>query len=61
MGRMDKVQEQGRKKKLCQGFHIIGSEVIGLTPAKALIDCAAYYLQLENFDDKKQVMENHLL
>jgi glutamate formiminotransferase len=43
------------------GVPIVGSEVIGLTPAKALIDCAAYYLQIENFDDKKQVLENHLL
>ena len=39
----------------------IGSEIIGLTPAKALIDCAEYYLQIENFDYKKQVLENHLL
>ena len=43
------------------GVTIIGSEIIGLTPAKALIDCAEYYLQIENFDYKKQVLENHLL
>jgi glutamate formiminotransferase len=43
------------------GVSIIGSEVIGLTPAKALIDCAEYYLQIENFDYNKQVLENHLL
>ena len=43
------------------GVHIIGSEVIGLTPAKALIDCAEYYLKIENFDYAKQVLENHLL
>lgn len=43
------------------GVNIIGSEVIGLTPAKALIDCAEYYLQIEEFDYKKQVLENHLL
>lgn len=43
------------------GVSIIGSEVIGLTPAKALIDCAEYYLQIEKFDYKKQVLENHII
>lgn len=43
------------------GVSIIGSEVIGLTPAKALIDTAEYYLKIENFDYGKQVLENHLL
>ena len=43
------------------GVRIIGSEIIGLTPAKALIDCADYYLKIEKFDYKKQVLENHLL
>ncbi|MBP2099753.1 glutamate formimidoyltransferase [Enterococcus rivorum] len=43
------------------GVNIIGSEVIGLTPAKALIDTAEYYLQIEAFDYGKQVLENHLL
>ncbi len=43
------------------GVTITGSEIIGLTPVKALADCAEYYLQIENFDYKKQVLENHLL
>jgi glutamate formiminotransferase len=43
------------------GVSIIGSEIIGLTPAKALVDCAEYYLRIENFDYQKQVLENHLL
>lgn len=43
------------------GVQITGSEVIGLTPAKALIDCAEYYLKIEGFDYGKQVLENHLL
>lgn len=43
------------------GVRIIGSEVVGLTPAKALVDCAEYYLKIENFDYKNQVMENHLI
>ena len=43
------------------GVRIIGSEIVGLTPAKALIDCAEYYLKLENFHCSEQVMEYHLL
>ena len=43
------------------GVRIIGSELVGLTPAKALVDCAEYYLKLENFDCEKQVMEYHLI
>ena len=43
------------------GVRITGSEIVGLAPAKALIDCAEYYLQLEGFDYGKQVLENHLL
>ena len=43
------------------GVQIIGSEVIGLTPAKALVDCAEYYLKIEKFDYKLQILENHLL
>ncbi len=43
------------------GVRIIGSELVGLTPAKALLDCAEYYLKLENFDCRKQVMEYHLV
>lgn len=41
------------------GVPVIGSEVVGLIPMKALIDAAEYYLQLENFDPK-QVLENRL-
>lgn len=43
------------------GVSIIGSEVVGLTPAKALVDCAEYYLQIENFDYDTQVLENPVL
>ena len=43
------------------GVDITGSELIGLSHAKALIDCAEHYLQLEKFDFKTQVLENHLL
>ena len=43
------------------GVRIIGSEVVGMTPAKALVDCAEYYLKLENFNCREQVMEYSLL
>ena len=43
------------------GVKIIGSEIVGLTPAKALIDCAEYYLKLENFHCREQVLEYHLI
>ena len=43
------------------GVPVIGSEIIGLTPAKALVDCAEYYLKIEDFDYDKQVLENYLL
>ena len=41
------------------GVNVLGSEIVGLIPPQALVDCAAYYLQIENFDDK-QVLENNL-
>ena len=43
------------------GARIIGSELVGLTPGKALLDCAEYYLKMEGFDARKQVMEYHLI
>ena len=43
------------------GVKVIGTELIGLAPAKALIDSAEYYLQIENLDYDKQILENHLL
>jgi glutamate formiminotransferase len=38
------------------GVNVIGSEIVGLVPMEALIDTAAYYLQLENFS-MEQVLE----
>ena len=56
-----RVFEAIRSEAKRWGVGIIGSEIVGLTPAKALIDAAEYYLQIENFDYKTQVLENHLL
>lgn len=41
------------------GVNVIGSEVIGLTPARALVDAADFYLRLEDFAPS-QVLENNL-
>lgn len=42
------------------GVTVVGSEVIGTVPMKALLDCAEYYLQIENFDIS-QILEKRLL
>jgi len=39
---------------------VVGSEVVGLLPMQALVDCAAYYMGLEAFS-MDQVLETHLL
>ena len=41
------------------GVPVVGSELIGLSPLKALVDCAEYYLQLEQFR-MDQVLETRL-
>lgn len=41
------------------GVPVVGSEVIGLVPMKALVDCAEYYLQIENFS-AEQILENRI-
>ena len=35
--------------------------MVGLCPMKALIDCAEYYLQIEDFDFNDQVLENYII
>jgi glutamate formiminotransferase len=41
------------------GVNVLGSEIIGLVPMAALIDCAEYYLQIEDFN-MDQVLETRL-
>ncbi len=41
------------------GVNVLGSEIVGLTPADALIEVAEYYLRLEGFR-KDQVLEKRL-
>lgn len=56
-----RVNELVKAEAARWGISVIGTELIGLTPMKALFDAAEYYLQIEEFDDKVQVIENHLL
>jgi glutamate formiminotransferase len=41
------------------GVPVIGSEVVGLVPADALVDAAEFYLRLESFK-RDQILENRL-
>ena len=41
------------------GVRVVGSEVVGIVPMKALLDCAEYYLQIEDFSSE-QVLELHI-
>ncbi len=56
-----RVYETVRFEAARWGVNIVGTEIVGLTPAKALIDAAEYYLKIENFDCRKQVLEYHLI
>ena len=56
-----KVTELVKAEAARYGVHVVGTEVIGLCPMKALIDSAEYYLQIEQFDFDKQVIENYLI
>lgn len=53
------AQEMVRMEAKRYGVPIVGSEVIGLVPMKSLLDCAEYYLQIENFS-VDQVLESRL-
>jgi len=41
------------------GVNVLSSEIVGLTPQKALTDCAEHYLKLENFS-ADQILEEKL-
>ncbi len=55
-----RVLETIRMEAARYGVSVTGSEIVGLTPAEALLDSAAYYLQLEGFS-ASQVLEMRLL
>ena len=54
-----RVVETIRSEAARYGVAIAGSEIVGLTPAQALIDAAEHYLQLTGFSSK-QVLETRL-
>ena len=56
-----RVLELVRFEAARYGVRVVGTEIIGLSPMEALIDSAAYYLQIEDFDQHRQVLENQLL
>lgn len=56
-----RVLELTRAEAARWGVHVVGTEIVGALPMKALIDSAEYYLQVENFDFDKQVLENYIL
>jgi glutamate formiminotransferase len=52
--------EAVRREAARYGASIVGSEIVGLVPKRALEDAADFYLQLENFDPRHQILENRL-
>ncbi len=56
-----RVTELVKSEAKRYGVTVIGSEIIGLCPMKALIDSAEYYLQIENFSFEDQVLENYII
>ena len=53
------VFETVRMEARRYGVNVVGSEVIGLVPMQALVDCAEYYLGIETFNIS-QVLETRL-
>lgn len=54
------VFEEIRRLAAQRGVGILGSELVGMAPARALTDCAAAYLKLEDFSCTEQVLECRL-
>ncbi|MGI1690179.1 glutamate formimidoyltransferase [Thermoanaerobacter uzonensis] len=54
-----RVFETIKAEALRYGVNVIGSEIIGLVPAKALFDVADFYLRIENFSEN-MVLENRI-
>ncbi len=55
------VYEKIKELAESYGTYILDSELVGMAPAKALIDCAEYYLKLCDFDCEDQVLEYHMI
>ena len=53
------IVEMVRMEARRYGVNVVGTQVVGMIPMKALIDCAEFYLQIEDFS-MDQVLENRL-
>ncbi|HWQ59338.1 MAG TPA: glutamate formimidoyltransferase [Clostridia bacterium] len=56
-----RVLELVRAEARRYGVTVVGTEIVGLTPMRALVDSAEYYLQIENFDADRQILENYIV
>ena len=56
---LHRVFEAVRSEAERYGVSVVGSEIVGLVPAQALIDAADHFLRLENFNPS-QVLERKL-
>jgi glutamate formiminotransferase len=54
-----RIFEMAKMEAKRYGVNVLSSEVVGLIPTQALIDCAEYYLQIENFS-LDQVLESRI-
>ena len=54
-----RVFEAVKREAERYGVSIVGSEIVGLVPAAAMVGAAEFYLQLEGFKPD-QVLENRL-
>jgi glutamate formiminotransferase/formiminotetrahydrofolate cyclodeaminase len=55
-----RVFETVKREAERYGVSIKESEIVGLTPQKALVDTAMYYLQLNEFKPEEQILETKL-
>ena len=56
---LHRVLEMVRSEAARYGVPVVGSEIVGLVPAEALMDAADHYLQLESFNPS-QVLERRI-
>ncbi|MBO7173872.1 MAG: glutamate formimidoyltransferase [Burkholderiaceae bacterium] len=55
-----RIIEMVRSEARRYGLSVIGTDICGMISKNALMDCCEYYMQLENFDRKAQVLEEQL-
>ncbi|MBI2267646.1 MAG: glutamate formimidoyltransferase [Armatimonadetes bacterium] len=53
------AREMVRMEAARYGVSVIGTEIVGLVPLDALLECASYYLQLEDFK-RDQILDLHI-